>query len=244
MSPDDKALVYRYTFTLSSGDRKVFEVRLDPATLSLLPAGDASEPPPWTRLEHETCEGCPLVASRARRCPLAVGVAPVVEAFADILSYHKTDVLVESRERSVQKTDVPVQDALYPLVGLYMVASGCPVMDKLKPLARHHLPFSTVDETLYRVLGMYLIAQHLRRKEGLAADWDLKQLPRIYSDIQKVNVGFCRRLYSAVTQDAVLNSVAILDLFGSAVQAPPPRRAAALRKLFAPFFPEGGSKTG
>tara|TARA_B100000686_G_scaffold86198_1_gene93073 strand:- start:90 stop:251 length:162 start_codon:yes stop_codon:yes gene_type:complete len=35
-------------------------------------------------------------------------------------------------------------EAVSSLLGIYMVTSGCPVMDKLRPMVRFHLPLATV----------------------------------------------------------------------------------------------------
>ena len=37
-----------------------------------------------------------------------------------------------------------------------MALSGCPVLEQLKPMARFHLPFASVEETIYRAASMYL----------------------------------------------------------------------------------------
>lgn len=94
-----------------------------------------------------------------------------------------------------------------------MVTSGCPVMDKLRPMVRTHLPFATGEETMYRVLSMYLLAQYFLYKEGQRPDWDLKNLAEIYEAIHTVNKSFCQRLSGIHIKDASLNAVAQLDNF-------------------------------
>ena len=233
---EESPLWYRYSFTFDDGVKKVFEARLDPATLTILPPETTSvAPPEWTRLEHHRCENCPLRPESSPHCPIAVNMAALVESFGTIISYETADVLVELQERTVFKR-TPVQSGLYSLMGIYMSASGCPVMDPLKPMVRFHLPFSSVDETIYRVVSMYVTAQFLRMNAGLAADWELAEMSRLFDEVHKVNIGFCTRLRSAIKEDALVNSVSTLDVFAAMGQAPTPKRLAALRRYFAPYL--------
>jgi hypothetical protein len=94
-----------------------------------------------------------------------------------------------------------------------MVTSGCPVMDKLRPMVRTHLPFATREETMYRVLSMYLLAQYFLYKDGQKPDWDLENLGGIYEEIHTVNKSFCQRLLDIHIKDASLNAVVLLDSF-------------------------------
>ena len=94
-----------------------------------------------------------------------------------------------------------------------MVTSGCPIMEKLKPMVRHHLPFATTEETTYRVLSMYLMAQYFSYKHGKDPDWDLKRLGEIYDDVRTLNKDFCTRISHAEFEDAGVNAVVILDNF-------------------------------
>jgi hypothetical protein len=121
-----------------------------------------------------------------------------------------------------------------------MVTSGCPVMGKLKPMVRHHLPFARLDETQYRAISMYLLAQFFLARRGRAPDWSLKKLSEIYKDIQTLNIHFSKRL-SAVTQgDASLNAFAILDVFAGTISfAIDEDVFNDLEQSFQPYFEEG-----
>jgi hypothetical protein len=103
------------------------------------------------------------------------------------------------------------------LIGVIMVTSGCPVMDKLRPMARFHLPFATAIETFYRAISMYLTAQFFVSRNGRKPDWGLKVLVDIYKEISTVNKGMSRRLSSASNKDANINALVILHAFGEAV---------------------------
>ncbi|MBI4375403.1 MAG: hypothetical protein HY549_03035 [Elusimicrobia bacterium] len=241
MSPSEKKPIwFRYTFSLDSGGRKVFELRLDPETLLIIPQPEL-KPPPWARLDYMPCSHCPLDRSRTEYCPIAANIAPVVDGFKDIISCQATDVMVEMDERKIFK-HCPVQDGLYPLLGIFMSASGCPVMEPLKPLVRHHLPFSSIEETIYRVLTMYVMGQYMRMQEGLEPDWNLAGVTELYERIKMVNISFCERLKKAMETDSVVNSVVILDAFGSMIKTPSRRSVETIRNLFKPYLKEAEAK--
>ena len=227
-------LWYRYTFTFDDGVRKVFEVRLDSKTQSILPI-PRDKIPEWTRLDNRKCGNCPLKSAASPHCPIAVNMTELVESFGDIISYKEADVLVETHERNISRR-VPVQNALYSLMGIYMSASGCPLMDRLKPLVRFHMPFATVDETIYRVTTMYVMAQYLRMQSGLVPDWELAGVKTMFEEVHKVNVDFCQRLHSAIAEDSLVNSVSTLDVFAHMAKAPSTKRMGALRQLFEPYL--------
>ncbi|MBI3554010.1 MAG: hypothetical protein HY077_16055 [Elusimicrobia bacterium] len=206
-----KTLTYR--FRLKDGREKEFKVVLErPSMRQGLPA--RAEYPAWTKLEFQQCPNCPLKPADSPRCPAAVSLVDVVEFFKELPSYEVVEVRITSDEREYSGTK-SLQAVLNALMGVHMATSGCPILDRLRPMAFTHLPFSTMDETLYRVIAMYLVSQFLRHRRGKAADWDLKKLVGIYEAIYAVNVAFVKRLQSINPQDASLNAVASLDCFGA-----------------------------
>ncbi|MCK4910134.1 MAG: hypothetical protein KAR83_00760, partial [Thermodesulfovibrionales bacterium] len=98
-----------------------------------------------------------------------------------------------------------------------MAASPCPVLGKLKPLVRYHLPFASLNENVFRVSSMYLLVQFFLARRGAEADWKMKGLAKIYEDIQKVNAGMSERLRLAASKDASLSAIANLDHTASLV---------------------------
>lgn len=175
------------------------------------------EPPEWTRLEHHQCPNCPLSSTEHSVCPIAVNLAGVIEAFRDVISHEEADVevLTESRKYSAH---VNVTHAVGSLIGLYMATSGCPIMDRLKPMVLTHLPFPTTEESIYRSISMYLLAQYFRSKNGMSADWSLEKLGDFFGDIAQVNQAFVKRLTSHVEKDVSLNAVVLLNCFASAAK--------------------------
>lgn len=204
---------FLYKFLFENGNVKEFEIVLDPATLEMI--STKKEGPDWTRLRYSQCENCPLSA-KEEYCPIALNLSHAVETFRDSLSFEKATVTVETSERSYAK-ETTLQKGLSSLVGLMMVTSGCPVLDKLRPMARFHLPFASSLETFYRALSMYLVAQFFLMRSGKNPDWELKDLVEIYKNIKLVNRGMSQRLASASTKDANVNALIILHAFAEAV---------------------------
>ncbi len=226
---------FRYTFISKSGGRKVFEVRLDPSSARLLPERAAAPLPEWTRLDAGKCGNCPLSSDTTPHCPAAAALAGVVEGFRDVLSYEEAEVIVEGDGRTTTKT-AAVQRTLPSLIGLYMASSGCPILEKLKPMARFHLPFSSLEDTAYRVVTMYATAQFVRARQGLPADFKMDGLRDLYSQINQVNADFCGRLRAAAEEDSLFNSIVSLDLFAAVMKIPLRGRVDAVFDLFAGYL--------
>ena len=101
-------------------------------------------------------------------------------------------------------------DALSSIMGVIMATSDCPIMDLFRPMARFHLPFSTVEETTVRSVSMYLLRQYFMAQHKKAADFRLKGLDRHYARVQQVNTGFLARIDQVVSSDADNNALVIL----------------------------------
>lgn len=209
-------LEFTYSFELQKGKSSRFEIRLERETLALI-AEEREDPPGWTKLNFHQCSNCPLKKRRNKHCPIARNLVGIVEKFADLLSHEKARVTVETGERTYQK-DTTVHAGLSSLLGIVMTTSGCPVMEPLKPMVRFHLPFASIEETIFRMTSMYLLAQYLKKREGLSFGCDLNGLAKIYSDVSRANKDFSRRLAHAAEKDANVNALVELDVFASMVQ--------------------------
>jgi len=214
-SENEKNLSFRYNFKFENGSEKSFDINLDNKTLNLQ-IDDDKDHPPWTELSYYKCANCTLKNEEVKYCPAAVSLKGLVEFFKSAVSFDQVEVLVQTEARNYSKT-VPLQKALSSLIGIYLTTCGCPVLEKLKPMVRHHLPFASVEETKYRVMSMYLLAQYLRQQKGLSTDWELKDLKKIYDEIRVVNKYFSRRLSDAILQDASVNAMVILNTFADIV---------------------------
>ena len=224
---------FSYTFRLPNGTEKDFEVRLDADTLASLPTTDAPRPA-WTKLKYFQCANCPL-GDEVEHCPVAVSLSAVVETFKDAVSFESTTVKVETAERVYEK-QTTLQKGLSSIIGIYMVTSNCPVMDQLRPMVRFHLPFASVDETIYRAVAMYLVAQYFRMRRGKTPDWELQHLTDIYQEVAKVNEGMTERLRHASTEDANVNAVTILSTQGGMVPMYLEDSLAEMEHLFRGFI--------
>lgn len=233
--PDVADHSYRYTFLFPDGQNIVCPVNLEPVTFDYIAPPDR-ELPAWAQDDIWPCQECELRAKPGARCQLIRNIAQVVEQFSDVASFDRADVTVESAERTVSQRQIPVQEALSSLLGMIMVTSGCPTLDLLRPMTRLHLPFANLDETVFRVASTYLLAQYFRHKRGLSADWDLAELIEIYRRIATINTSLCDLLRRAVSQDASLNAVIVLDTFAQMLPSHIETELAHFEHLFALYL--------
>lgn len=205
----DDCFAIEYELTLPNGERKRHIVRLNQVTMGL--ESTAAEPlPEWTRLGFQQCPNCPLDPAKHARCPAATAMVDIVESFKNAVSYEKADVVVKTPNRTCNKR-ASLQEVATSLMGLHMATSGCPILDKLRPLAFTHLPFASPEETFFRVVSMYLLAQFFRWKHGLKPDWELEDLLETCKDLNIVNVAFGKRIAGINRADASLNALVSLD---------------------------------
>jgi hypothetical protein len=208
------AIRYQYKFEFEQGQETNFEIVLDPHSLEMVFDDDAPKPS-WTKLNFHQCENCPL-SEDVEYCPVAVNLAKIVEAFQTDVSFESTVVTVKAPERTyIKKTTL--QKGIASIIGLTMTTSNCPVMDKLRPMARFHLPFATALETFFRSISSYLTAQFLLARKGSQPDWNLTKLLEYYKAINVVNKGISNRLSKASERDANVNAVVILHSFGDGI---------------------------
>jgi hypothetical protein len=191
-------------------------VRIDDKTLNLI-RPEIKVPPKWAKLSHFKCPQCPLDEVKFKYCPVAVNISDVMNDFKEFHSYDNVEVTIQTAERTYYK-HTSLQSALGSLLGIVMVANDCPVMGKLKPMMRFHLPFATLEETDYRVLSMYLLAQYVIAKKGGNPDWEMNNLKDLYEEIKLLNQNVCRILSEEIdSKDAVVNAVVSLNSFAEHV---------------------------
>ncbi len=204
----------RYRFAIADGTERTFEVTLHPESLALQLPVKADVAPAWTALENEQCPNCPLRPEDSPHCPVAVAVDPVIMAFHDSISHHQAEITIETEARSYQK-QATLQAGISGVIGLLMSTAGCPVLDKLRPMVRTHLPFATLPETMYRSMSMYLLAQYFIAQRGGTPDWNMQGLSDVYAEVRRVNKAFLRRLHTLKIEDASLNAIVNLDVFAT-----------------------------
>jgi hypothetical protein len=208
------SLQFEYAFKFEDGTEKSLALSLDAKTLLFEAPATSQEPPAWAALDACKCPHCPYEAATRPFCPVAKNLAQAAEAFKEEKSFRKATVFVKAKERFYgRNTDLQV--GLQSLFGLIMATSDCPHLEVFRPLARFHLPFSTLDETKMRVLGNYLIAQYRRQQKGERADWDAKDLHAAFQNVNLLNQHIIQRIRTISHGDAEQNAIIILDSFAT-----------------------------
>ena len=241
MQAGEKAIEYRYRFVFPDDKVVAFSVRLDQAGFRVLDEPKAAYPA-WVRLGNCRCPNCPLDESQHPYCPAAAGVVDVIEFFKDASSRDTVLIEIESPARTYKKKG-PLAMGVSALIGLQMAASGCPVLGRLRAMVLTHLPFANLDETLYRYLANYMLAQYFRSRRGLSADWEMKGLIDMARGIREVNRSFSLRLHSACREDAGLNALAHLDCFAeNAAFTLEKRGLDRLERAFSAYWTQDGNQ--
>jgi hypothetical protein len=96
-------------------------------------------------------------------------------------------------------------------MGLILATSQCPILGQLKPMAMHHMPFSSNNEFILRTVSGYLLKQYFEYTEGNSPDWDLNGLVKYNQELQLVNQALWQRIHSACDNDS--NLKALLSFF-------------------------------
>lgn len=202
-----------YEFRFPDAPARSYAMDFDSESMRMQPRQEKA-PAEWARLGFQQCRHCPLRSATSPHCPIARNIEDVVEHFKMEVSHSRATVLVYTAERTFSH-ETDLQNGLQGLLGLIMATSGCPHMDFLKAVARFHLPFATFEETVVRVMSIYLLQQYFRAKKGEAADYAMVELRDRYERISQVNQGIIRRLRSLGGRDADKNALIILDSFAS-----------------------------
>ena len=235
-SSKDEMLFFDYLFEFEDGTEKEIGIRLDPVTLEYLPQKTLSGDE-WTRLENHQCESCPLDPKSEAHCPLALAIEDLVNNFQEKFSYESARISVQTNERTYFK-DTTMQKGLSSIMGVLMVSSGCPVMAKLRPMVRLHLPFSSILETTFRTTSTYLLGQFFLKKQGRASDFTFEGLLKIYKNVNMVNRSMAERIRSTSGKDASVNALIILDMFALDIPLSITEQIEEIEPFFRPYFEE------
>lgn len=223
-----------YRFTLADGSQEVFPLELEAQTLELC-IERPEHLPEWTKLAFHQCPHCRFTPDEHPYCPLAAHIADIVLHFDHLISYDRVHLEVITPERVISQ-DTSAQQAVSSFMGFMIANSGCPHTIFFKPMARFHLPLASVQETMFRAVSIYLIAQYLLRQEGRPADFELTGLKKIYENMHLVNRATADRLRSISHSDLPANAVILLDLYTKAFPFTAEKLLRNLRSLFAPYL--------
>jgi hypothetical protein len=224
MTPD---LLIRYQFDLPDGSKKHVDLNFAAADFRLSNPTPI-DPPFWTELKFSQCANCPLSTNEYAHCPAALHMAPAVESLKALVSFDVVGVTVTQAERTVH-AETTAQQAMSSVLGLIMATSGCPWTDRLRPMARFHLPFASEAETVYRSVCMFLLAREL---VGVGEAHGFAQLTDLYENLHVVNRDMSRRLGAATRTDPARNAMALLDSYTTLLPAALESSLQELKPLF------------
>jgi hypothetical protein len=196
----------RYRFDLPDGSQKFLDFTFDARDFRLSNPAPAA-PPFWTDLTFNQCANCPLNAAEHPHCPAALQMAAAIEPLEALVSIDTVGVTVTQSERTIY-AETTAQQAMSSVLGLIMATAGCPWTDRFRPMARFHLPFASEAETVYRSIGMYLLA---REMTGASHLHGFAALEELYENLHVVNRDMSRRLGAATRTDPARNAMALLD---------------------------------
>ncbi|MCK5404777.1 MAG: hypothetical protein KAI75_06080 [Desulfobulbaceae bacterium] len=224
----------QYIFIRDDGVRDSFDIKLASDTGAILDIRPQN-PPDWTRLSFHQCPHCGLTSDQRPYCPAALSLAPIVKRFDGLHSHDKLSVEIITAERKIRQ-QTTAQRAIGSMMGLVFATSGCPHAAFFRPMARFHLPLASEEETVYRAVSMYLLAQYFKQKQGDETDFDLNGLAAIYSNIQIVNKTIAERLRAATETDSSINAVIFLDMYAKAMPYAIKTALDEVRYLFTPYL--------
>ena len=205
-------LTFNYRFKRADRTELIYSVVVDSETLNVL-TPDHDNEPDWTLLEYNQCDHCPLKKEESPRCPVAKNLHRLLTTFEKTQSIDIYEVQVETPERTYTK-NTDIQNSLGSLFGLIMATSSCPTMSFLKPMARFHLPFSTIEETIFRSLGSFLISKYLEKNtiDKTEVNNDLTENYKLVNAVNRNLIARIQHLINKNTSgDADQNAIVILD---------------------------------
>jgi hypothetical protein len=217
----------RYQFDLPDGSKRHVDLNFAAADFRLSNPTPI-DPPFWTELKFSQCANCPLSTDEYAHCPAALHMTPAVESLKALVSFDVVGVTVTQAERTVH-AETTAQQAMSSVLGLIMATSGCPWTDRLRPMARFHLPFASEAETVYRSVCMFLLAREL---VGVGEAHGFAQLTDLYENLHVVNRDMSRRLGAATRTDPARNAMALLDSYTTLLPAALESSLQELKPLF------------
>ncbi len=225
-------ITFNYCFNFPDGTKKRFLLNIDKN--NFIVKSNIQRPPEWTELYKNQCSCCRLDKEKTHYCPIAVNISELITSFKDVISHEACEVSCITAERTYTKNTI-VQDGLSSILGVIMATSGCPTMNILKPMARFHLPFATVDESMFRSVSVYLLRQYFIDKKGGKGDFGLAVMQKYYEQIEEVNKGILERISAASKLDADKNAIVILNCMAQILNMEVDDNLNSLQPF---FFPE------
>ena len=211
--PPNNDFNIQYQFQFPDQQKIAFTFALRREDMSLRSSVNEADLPDWTHLDFHQCSTCPLKKAEHPFCPVAKEYYAILLNFAKSYSYEKVKVLVKVDERFYFK-ETGLQAGISSMIGIVNVTCGCPVLSKLRPMVRFHLPFGSPEETTFRTAAMFMLRkffEHKNNKNPPPVDWN--ELARDLLEVGEVNLGLAERIRNMSYGDANINSLLILDRF-------------------------------
>ncbi len=226
---DEQTIMFiEYTFTLDDGKVLQYKIDFDRTRGHFL---DKKLYPNWTQLDFHQCPNCPLNLDTDSHCPVAIDAHEIVLGFKEIFSCKEVDIHVITPEREYFKR-ADAQTGLRALIGFVMASSACPLLFHMRGMAYYHLPFASLDETVYRVTSSYLLHQYyVYQKEG-HIDLEFEGLKKHFKEMQTLNYHFLERIRAACDADSNLNVLATLFTISSMLSLSLERHLKEIEYLF------------
>jgi hypothetical protein len=205
-----------YIFDFQSGEKLLYPVHIDAKTnvsRDVFTDEDLKSVD-WVQLKNNPCSHCPLISDPSQSiCPVAKSIYTLVEKFKKATSYEKVTVIVKTKEREYTKT-TDLQTGLGSLFGLLMATSRCPHTHFLKPISTMHLPFSTLNETMFRIVSSVFMKKFIDGEETLDRHEIMMKLNHDYKILSIINEAMLSRLQLAGQSEAGKNAIVSLNIFG------------------------------
>jgi len=218
-----------YTFTIDDGKVLHYRVEFERPREKFI--NNKEQYPEWTQLDFHQCPNCPLSLKEYSHCPVAIDAHEIVLGFTEILSCKEVDIHVRTPERAYfKRTDA--QTGLRALIGFVMASSDCPILSPMRGMAYYHLPFASLDETVFRVTSSYLLHQYYVHKKGGHFDLDFEGLKQRFKETQTLNFHFLERIRAACDADSNLNVLATLFTISSMLSLSLERHLKEIQHLF------------
>ncbi len=217
-----------YTFTLEDGKVLTYHIDFNRPREKML---NLEQHPVWTQLTFHRCPNCPLSSEEYSHCPAAIDAHEIVAGFNEILSCKAASITVKTPDREYFKfTDA--QTGLRALIGFVMASSACPILSTMRGMAYFHLPFASMDDTVYRMVSSYLLRQYFQYKKGQPPDLELNGLKLYFQEVQAVNFNFLERIRAGCEADSNLNVLATLFTIASMLSLSLERHLKEIQHLF------------
>lgn len=209
---DNDTVQYSYIIEWKE-NRKKIDIELTSDRMKVTPRYlEREDLPEWVDLDFQKCEICPLDSDKVERCPAALSIVDIIEEFENTRSTVRVKLEIITPERKIIKK-TQMQEALSSVLELCLWVSGCPVLDEFSAMGRFRLPFTTIEETIFRITSSYLIRQYFIDKSGEEPDWDLEGIKDFYDKVAVVNGKLAKRIRAGSCEDAGVNALVRLDSF-------------------------------